>query len=80
MSKFSGTSNIEEFNPLSLKERESLIIQLKEDMNNHPISPRAFKEEKCALIGVNIATFDSWLDMKKNLGIKKLEQIETRLS
>lgn len=80
MAKFSGTSKIEEFKPLSLKERESLIAQLNEDMKNHPISQRAFKEEKCARIGVNIATFESWLNMKKNLGIKKLEQIETRLA
>ena len=46
MAKFSGTSKIEEFKPLSLKERESLIAQLNEDMKNHPISQRAFKEEK----------------------------------
>jgi len=80
MKEYKSTSRLlSNYNPMSTIKRKELIAQLEQDMKNHPISERRFKEEKCKDIGVDLRTYDKWIK-GENIGLKSLSRIEIGLS
>ena len=63
MKEYKSTSRLlSNYNPMSTIKRKELIAQLEQDMKNHPISERRFKEEKCKAL-----TIVNGLVLKKTL-------------